>query len=278
MTASDEKGDLLGEIIAGKHRIDQLGGGVDGIYLRKPGDAQSWLARGTLDLPADTLGWLDRKVIDLPQEKIKEVVLIQPDGSKLDLARDKPEDPLALKGAPATAKLKSDTAAGDPANALASVELADVRPAADMAFPKEGVGRAEYTSFDGIVGQAHAGRSRRQELGKDRGQRQRRWREAGSRAQRQAVALGLCPARLQGQGAQDETCRPGRAAEGLVSDADPASPCTAVCVLDSDSGYCRGCFRTVAEISAWGSLGRAEKLRILTDLPARRPRAGFPAA
>ena len=26
-----------------------------------------------------------------------------------------------------------------------------MRPAADMAFPKEGVGRGEYTSFDGIV-------------------------------------------------------------------------------------------------------------------------------
>jgi uncharacterized protein DUF4340 len=151
VTASDEKGGLLGEIIAGKRRVDQLGGGVDGIYLRKPGEAQSWLARGTLDLPGDTLGWLDRKVIDLPQEKVKEAVLIQPDGGKLDIARDQPDGALALKGAPATAKLKSDTAASEPANALAGVELADVRPAADVTFPKEGVARAEYTSFDGLT-------------------------------------------------------------------------------------------------------------------------------
>ena len=150
VTASDEKGGLLGEILAGKRRVDQLGGGVDGIYLRKPGEAQSWLARGTLDLAGDTLGWLDRKVIDLPQEKVKEAVLIQPDGSKLDIARDKPEDPLALKGS-ATATLKSDTAASEPANALAGVELADVRPAAEVTFPKEGIAHAEYTSFDGLT-------------------------------------------------------------------------------------------------------------------------------
>ncbi len=135
VTASDEKGGLLGEILAGKRRVDQLGGGVDGIYLRKPGEAQSWLARGTLDLAGDTLGWLDRKVIDLPQEKVKEAVLIQPDGSKLDIARDKPEDPLALKGS-ATATLKSDTAASEPAN---------------VTFPKEGIAHAEYTSFDGLT-------------------------------------------------------------------------------------------------------------------------------
>jgi len=150
MTASDEKGGLLGEIIAGKRRIDLLGGGVDGVYVRKPAEAQSWLASGTLDLAGDALGWLDRKVIDLPQEKVREAVLIQPDGSKLDIARDKPDDPLALK-APAAAKLKSDTAASEPANALAGVELADVRRAAEVTFPKEGVAHAEYASFDGLT-------------------------------------------------------------------------------------------------------------------------------
>ncbi len=118
--------------------------------MRKPAEAQSWLASGTLDLAGDALGWLDRKVIDLPQEKVREAVLIQPDGSKLDIARDKPDDPLALK-APAAAKLKSDTAASEPANALAGVELADVRPAAEVTFPKEGVAHAEYASFDGLT-------------------------------------------------------------------------------------------------------------------------------
>ena len=149
VTASDDKGALLGELIVGKRRVDQLGGGVDGVYVRKPGEAQSWLARGTLELAADAPGWLDRKVVDLPQEKVKEVVLTQPDGGKLDIARDKADDALTLKGAPATAKLKSDSALSEPANALAGLELADVRPAAEV--PGEGAARAEYTSFDGLT-------------------------------------------------------------------------------------------------------------------------------
>ena len=61
-----------------------------------------------------------------------------------------------------------------------------------------------------------------------------------------------------------------------MSGAEPGSPCTAVCVLDSDSGYCRGCFRTLAEIAAWSSMECAEKQRILGELPARRARAGTP--
>ncbi|HEX6841302.1 MAG TPA: DUF1289 domain-containing protein [Stellaceae bacterium] len=55
-----------------------------------------------------------------------------------------------------------------------------------------------------------------------------------------------------------------------MSGAEPDSPCTAVCLLDSDTGLCRGCFRSLAEIAAWSSLDRAEKQRILGELPARR--------
>jgi uncharacterized protein len=65
-----------------------------------------------------------------------------------------------------------------------------------------------------------------------------------------------------------------------VSESPPPSPCIAVCVLDPASGYCRGCFRTIAEIAAWGGLGRAERQRILDALPARRllPPASRPAS
>ncbi len=72
VTVSGAQGKLLGEIIAGKRVTDALGGGDDGVYVRKPDDAQSWLARGTLDLP-DTPGWLDPALLDLPGAGVKEV-------------------------------------------------------------------------------------------------------------------------------------------------------------------------------------------------------------
>lgn len=55
-----------------------------------------------------------------------------------------------------------------------------------------------------------------------------------------------------------------------MSAPEPISPCIAVCVLDPATGYCRGCFRTIAEISAWVSLEPEEKRRILAALPQRR--------
>ena len=55
-----------------------------------------------------------------------------------------------------------------------------------------------------------------------------------------------------------------------MSGAEPLSPCIAVCVLDPATGYCRGCFRTIAEISHWVLLPAEEKRRILAALAARR--------
>jgi uncharacterized protein len=55
-----------------------------------------------------------------------------------------------------------------------------------------------------------------------------------------------------------------------LSDGDPASPCIAVCILDPPSGLCRGCWRSIDEITRWSNLDAAEKRRILAELPRRR--------
>jgi predicted Fe-S protein YdhL (DUF1289 family) len=42
--------------------------------------------------------------------------------------------------------------------------------------------------------------------------------------------------------------------------------------MDPSSGYCRGCLRTIEEITAWGGLSPAAKGEILERLPGRRHR------
>lgn len=151
VTLADTKGALLGEVIAGKHRADQLGGGEGGVYVRKPGNAQSWLAQGNLDLAGNTAAWLDKKLVDLPVAQVKEAVLAQPDGTKLTLARDKPEDKLRLVEMPKDKKLKYDSVLDDAAGPLGALQLDDVRPAKDFDFPKDGVATARFTSFTGLT-------------------------------------------------------------------------------------------------------------------------------
>lgn len=151
VTIADSKGALLGEVIVGKHRADQLGGGEGGVYVRKPGNAQSWLARGNFSLDGDTAAWLDKKLVDLPVARVKEAVLTQPDGSTVTIRRDKPAEKLYLVDMPKDKKLKYDSILKDTAGVLDGLKLKDVRPAKAFAFPTSGVADARFTSFSGLT-------------------------------------------------------------------------------------------------------------------------------
>jgi predicted Fe-S protein YdhL (DUF1289 family) len=53
-----------------------------------------------------------------------------------------------------------------------------------------------------------------------------------------------------------------------------ASPCSNVCLMDEASGLCQGCWRTLAEIGAWGTAGEQERQAILAEIAGRRDRLG----
>jgi predicted Fe-S protein YdhL (DUF1289 family) len=55
-----------------------------------------------------------------------------------------------------------------------------------------------------------------------------------------------------------------------ISSEDPASPCVDVCRIHPDTGYCRGCWRTLEEIAGWSAFSAAEKREVLARIEARQ--------
>ncbi|MGB9649441.1 MAG: DUF4340 domain-containing protein [Stellaceae bacterium] len=151
VAVKDKSGGDLAQAIVGKRRYDRLGAGNDGVYLRKPGEAQSWLARGTLDPSGDPASWLDRQVIDISEKKIAKVTLTQPDGSKLVISRAAPDASFAVEDAPADAKFKSESTTSGPATALETLDLDDVKPAGEWPVADKEVVTASFTTFDGLT-------------------------------------------------------------------------------------------------------------------------------
>ncbi len=49
----------------------------------------------------------------------------------------------------------------------------------------------------------------------------------------------------------------------------PPSPCTSICRIAQDTGWCEGCQRTLEEIADWPMLSGHEKKQILEQLPNR---------
>ena len=59
-----------------------------------------------------------------------------------------------------------------------------------------------------------------------------------------------------------------------MSEPLPASPCLGICIMDPRTRQCRGCLRTIEEISSWYEASPAEKRALLSVLEARRAVAG----
>jgi hypothetical protein len=147
----DKSGGDLAQAIVGKRRYDRLGAGNDGVYLRKPGEAQAWLARGTLDPTGDPASWLDRQILDISEKKIAKVTLTQADGTKLVISRSAPEAKFGAEDAPPDAKFKSESTTSGPATALETLDLDDVKPSGELPVPDKDVATASFTTFDGLT-------------------------------------------------------------------------------------------------------------------------------
>lgn len=48
------------------------------------------------------------------------------------------------------------------------------------------------------------------------------------------------------------------------------SPCINICVINAETGFCAGCYRTIDEITHWQKLTPQQKIDLLRELLSRR--------
>jgi hypothetical protein len=125
----------------------------DATYVRRAGDKQSWLARGAIVPDKNTAMWLSKAVADIPATRVKEVVLVKPDGKRLRVYKDAESDAnFKVADVPKGRELSSEFAANSIGTTLAALNLDDVATAAQAAPPADGkVYKANITTFDGVT-------------------------------------------------------------------------------------------------------------------------------
>jgi hypothetical protein len=133
------------ELIVGHRRVRTQGNVPETIFIRRPGQAQSWLAEGRLPVDADPQLWFERDIANIPAAKVAHVVSTRGD-TVLDFARD--GDKLALK-APAEHPKLDDYRIEEVGRAMESLTLTDVQPVAKQ--PGEKLGTAVITTTDGMT-------------------------------------------------------------------------------------------------------------------------------
>ena len=142
---ADAGGAPIASLIVGHRRAS---GGPDlpeQVFVRRPGEAQSWLAEGKLPIDGDALMWLDRDIVNIDHTKVASVA-VDRGGQHLDLVRD--GDKLAMKQ-PAQHPELDVAKLGDVARGLEFLNFLRVQPAAKI--PGSELGHSTFTTTDGLA-------------------------------------------------------------------------------------------------------------------------------
>jgi hypothetical protein len=143
-------GKPIASAILGKAKYGLYGGGRGGIYVRRDGETQSWLAAGEVNLPDDAMGWIDNQVVDLPERQIARVTLGAGSADPIVITRpDADKETLALDTVP-EGRQADQEAMSRVTGLLEGLSMSDVRPGADKPVP-ETAPRARFETRDGLV-------------------------------------------------------------------------------------------------------------------------------
>ncbi len=141
----DAQGKPIAELITGHRRFRTAGNLPESLYIRRPGEAQSWLAEGRLPVDADPQLWLERDIANIPAAQVVKVAATRGD-TTLEFARDGAKTALV---SPAEHPKLDDYRVEDVFRAMEQLTLSDVEPASK---PRDGkIGVAVYTLADGTV-------------------------------------------------------------------------------------------------------------------------------
>jgi hypothetical protein len=151
VTLKDASGKAIASLIVGKpHEGKNFG--TNEVYVRRAGEAQSWLAKAALELKDKNVDWLDKKILEVKRDRIRAVDVKHPDGEVVHVEREKPEDTnFTLANIPEGKELTFPTAASGMSSSLEWLNLDDVVPASEVDFKATPPVVCRFSTFDGLT-------------------------------------------------------------------------------------------------------------------------------
>jgi len=124
----------------------------NGTFVRRGGEAQSWLASGNLNVDNKPENWVRKDLIDVPATRIASVSVTHADGKSVRVAKQAEGDAnFNLADVPKGREPGSEFAVNGLASTLGGLRFDDVLPAKNAATPDDKPLKARYATFDGLI-------------------------------------------------------------------------------------------------------------------------------
>ncbi len=127
------------------------GGGGGGTFVRRDGEAASWLTNDNLTVAKSAGDWEKKDLADIPGNRLRSVTLTSADGKTLKISKEQPTDSnFKISDVPKGREASSEFVANSLGSVLASLRADDVAAAKDQP-PPEKTAKARYVTFDSVT-------------------------------------------------------------------------------------------------------------------------------
>ncbi|HEY9183577.1 MAG TPA: DUF4340 domain-containing protein, partial [Gammaproteobacteria bacterium] len=153
VTSADAAGISVAFTAAGKELPAVILGNAEGSryrYVRRAGEAQSFLIDRNPDFPRTAAQWLDSQIVNIDSERVREVTITHADGEVVRISKTGPElTNFEVANVPSGRELLYPGVANVIGGALRELNLEDVQPASAATAERPTV--VEVRTFDGLV-------------------------------------------------------------------------------------------------------------------------------
>ncbi len=122
----DNKGHTVAEAVVGKQRRDAFGSGKGGTYVRRPGEAQTWLVNAEINGGVALRDWVKPRLFKARPRDVKSITVKSPGEGDVNIVLTADGNDHKLKDIPEGMKVKYANSIDDIAQAASSFEFDDV--------------------------------------------------------------------------------------------------------------------------------------------------------
>ena len=124
---SDAQGNTIASLIVGRKSTNAFGSGKSGTYVRRPGEAQTWLVSTEIDAGASLRDWIEPRLFEARPRDVKRLAIKSPGQEDIDIELSPDGSEHRLMNIPDGMKIKYVNSIDDIAEAASSFDFDDVK-------------------------------------------------------------------------------------------------------------------------------------------------------
>ncbi len=153
VTLKDVAGNTLAAVIVGNDRPAKGNPDQKEVFIRKPGNPQTWLAMGRLSIEKNPGEWLDKDLLEIEPKRVRHLQIVHPDATTVILEKEQPDElDFKVANIPGGTEVQSQFAVNNMVSTVTSLSFDDVSPKSEVPFEDQAVVTAVFETFDGLEG------------------------------------------------------------------------------------------------------------------------------